>query len=182
MIVITDRQRVASIRGHAVFLVTRVVLVPITNHAEARHVIVDAARNDERSAPSTRRPSADSVDTTSGQGKSNAQGVAASVAQDVIQRGGKYGRFAAGWFSSRGWTAEGRRSQGMSVSEAPEIAVVPSDNAPDLEQNDRRPPSLLSKLLRTTEAFFSTGGFYFSYDIDLTRRLCPKAQPAEPQV
>ena len=38
-----------------------------------------------------------------------------SVAEDVIERKGQYGRFAERWFSKKGWTTEKRRTQGMSI-------------------------------------------------------------------
>lgn len=40
-----------------------------------------------------------------------------SVAEDVIERKGQYGRFADRWFSKKGWSIEKRRLQGMSTAE-----------------------------------------------------------------
>ena len=40
-----------------------------------------------------------------------------SVAEDVIGKKGAYGRFTRRWFSKKGWSAEGRRMQGMSSEE-----------------------------------------------------------------
>ena len=40
-----------------------------------------------------------------------------SVAEDVIRKKGAYGRFTGRWFSKKGWSAEGRRMQGMSSEE-----------------------------------------------------------------
>jgi hypothetical protein len=53
-----------------------------------------------------------------------------SVAADVIQRKGVYGRFADKWFSSKGWSADSRRTQGLSASEtlaAKNVESVPED-------------------------------------------------------
>ncbi len=40
-----------------------------------------------------------------------------SVAEDVIQKKGVYGRFANKWFSRKGWSADSRRTQGLSSEE-----------------------------------------------------------------
>jgi hypothetical protein len=40
-----------------------------------------------------------------------------SVAEDVIQRKGVYGRFADKWFSKKGWSADSRRTQGLTSAE-----------------------------------------------------------------
>lgn len=40
-----------------------------------------------------------------------------SVAEDVMQKRGMYGRFADKWFSKKGWSAESRRVQGLSSEE-----------------------------------------------------------------
>jgi hypothetical protein len=40
-----------------------------------------------------------------------------SVAADVMQRKGVYGRFADKWFSRKGWSADSRRTQGLSSPE-----------------------------------------------------------------
>jgi hypothetical protein len=40
-----------------------------------------------------------------------------SVAQDVITRKGFYGRFTNKWFSKGGWTADSRRTEGMTSEE-----------------------------------------------------------------
>jgi hypothetical protein len=40
-----------------------------------------------------------------------------SVAEDVMQRKGVYGRFADKWFSRKGWSADNRRLQGLSSEE-----------------------------------------------------------------
>ena len=40
-----------------------------------------------------------------------------SVAEDVMQKKGVYGRFADRWFSRKGWSTESRRTQGLSSEE-----------------------------------------------------------------
>jgi hypothetical protein len=67
-----------------------------------------------------------------------------SVAADVIQRKGVYGRFADKWFSSKGWSADSRRTQGLSASEtlaAKNVESVPEDphQAPTASTADALP-------------------------------------------
>ena len=128
-----------------------------------------------------------------------------SVAEDVIERKGQYGRFAESWFSKKGWTTEKRRTQGMSI-DGVERLETPNDQATGL--NDPRPQSPLvattfdgfesrdrtkdlerpnqaletdmsgsppanvtNKLLRTTRMLLESRSFFFSYELDITRRL-----------
>lgn len=123
---------------------------------------------------------------------------ATSIAKDVMSRRGSYGRFAQRWFSSSGWTLEQKRNMGLSQSEenvnamdgladpnipgdsktpaatkedipSPEAAGVP---VKDAEEEAQAPPSLLPKLLRTTQILFgSSNSYFFSYDYDITRSL-----------
>ena len=130
------------------------------------------------------------------------------VAEDVIEKKGQYGRFAERWFSKKGWTAEKRRAQGMSVdavqklgssdgqltalanpqSKSPLTAtlggVERSDQTADLEILNQALESgtsgnpsvtvtttLLPKLLRTTRMLLGSRSFFFSYELDITRRL-----------
>ena len=141
-----------------------------------------------------------------------------NVAEDVFEKKGQYGRFADRWFSKKGWTAEKRKTLGMSADESPNIP--PPDEKPNKEsaeqtntvsepkikspsmseasgsdttektntgssepeaahkpeQKDAVPPpnitnTLLPKLLRTTRMLLASKSFFFSYDMDITRRL-----------
>ena len=122
-----------------------------------------------------------------------------SVAEDVMSKKGQYGRFAEKWFSRKGWTADRRKTQGMStdsvsnqaagavkntVSGAAATAQALSQSAGNAvsslttvgSTHDTAMPSivtstLLPKLLRTSHMLLTSGGFFFSYDIDITRRL-----------
>lgn len=129
-----------------------------------------------------------------------------SVAEDVMQRKGVYGRFADRWFSKKGWKADKRRAQGMS-SDADLRKAMPkniesipredegplSPSRPDaLPVQDKDVPEpvspgeipkalsgykdsttvvLLPKILRTTNMYFASGNFFFSYDYDLSRGI-----------
>ncbi len=118
-----------------------------------------------------------------------------SVVEDVIGKKGQYGRFAERWFSRKGWTTEKRRAQGMSVdgderpgtssglsdpqSKAPSPATTldgaKSNHAGESNMPGNPPANvtntLLPKLLRTTRMLLGSGSFFFSYELDITRRL-----------
>ena len=104
-----------------------------------------------------------------------------NVARDVLGRKGQYGRFAEKWFSRKGWSVERRRVQGMSVDEQESSFSTLGDRSIDraagslpAEEFPYRTPktySLLPKLLRTTKLLFSSQSFFFSYDLDITRRV-----------
>lgn len=68
-----------------------------------------------------------------------------TVAEDVIQRKGVYGRFAEKWFSKKGWSADSRRTQGLSSQENLAAKDTPKnvDSLPKDEEN--RPTSPLAK-------------------------------------
>lgn len=117
-----------------------------------------------------------------------------SIAEDVMGKKGRYGRFASHWFSKTGWSAEKRSSQGMSSTEPGEVfpplapvtaatattatsfddgragdEVVPSSLAK--EGLNEQTSKLLPKLLRYTKMLFRGKHFYMSYDYDITRRF-----------
>ena len=96
----------------------------------------------------------------------------ASVAEDVIKKKGNFGRFAAGWFSKKGWSSGRAAAQGVSTDKAREDERVTDSARPTLAAKEAsRSLSLLPKLLRTTETLFCSQNMYFSYDWDLTRRI-----------
>ncbi|KUI58544.1 Phosphatidylinositide phosphatase SAC2 [Cytospora mali] len=123
---------------------------------------------------------------------------ATTFAKDVMSRHGSYGRFAQRWFSNSGWTLEQKRNMGLSQSEE-NVNVVDGDAVPntpgdtkapaatkedasspvaagvpvkDAKEEAQAPPSLLPKLLRTTQILFgSSNSYFFSYDYDITRSL-----------
>lgn len=112
-----------------------------------------------------------------------------SVAQDVIGRKGQYGRFAERWFSKKGWTVEKKRLQGMSAdagssgertkpsadntspSKADDSPAEQSNAETVVEEQSTVAIALLPKLLRTTRMLLGSKSFFFSYDLDITRRL-----------
>ncbi|KAF7532301.1 hypothetical protein G7054_g8054 [Neopestalotiopsis clavispora] len=115
-----------------------------------------------------------------------------SIAEDVIQRKGSYGRFAERWFSHRGWVQDQKRNMGISgtATQSSDIPVdtqakkqdkgekklsntVVAETASDKVANAvSTGESLIPKLLRMAHIWFGTSqSFYFSYDVDITRNL-----------
>jgi hypothetical protein len=122
-----------------------------------------------------------------------------SFTKNVIQDRGRYGRFAKKWFSRNGSNANVRRKQGLSSEESltpsqPEekldevpqgtetAATDPESNKND-SQADRATDAgeplkqasaietLTRRIERTARLYFSSSGFYFSYDLDLSKRF-----------
>ncbi|KAI0134141.1 SacI homology domain-containing protein [Xylariales sp. AK1849] len=118
-----------------------------------------------------------------------------SIAEDVIQRKGSYGRFAQRWFSHKGWVQDQKRNMGISDS-APQTQETPVDSKAKKQEGANKTlshtvvaetasqgvatavstgESLLPKLLRMAHIWFGTSrSFYFSYDVDITQNLCHK--------
>jgi hypothetical protein len=127
-----------------VYKITDVALIPLSSQAEADHAIASAREHvqrlrqakglgaDEYESESDSEDDAPSVtdsleeppaaaptevkDAVTGQrGPVDRR---TSVAEDVIQRKGMYGRFADKWFSTKGWKNDSRRTQGLSAADA----------------------------------------------------------------
>ncbi|OJD30859.1 uncharacterized protein BKCO1_5500035 [Diplodia corticola] len=154
LVAISRRELVAQVRGKPIYAITDVVLIPLASQADANNAIVqareslkrsrgsDASGHDsssesdtdsdtdtssdhltiDESLPDTPPPEAEKDATTATTGRRT------SVAQDVIGRKGVYGRFAQRWFSKKGWSAEGRRMQGMSSDE--DLSKKPESTSP----------------------------------------------------
>lgn len=111
------------------------------------------------------------------------------VAEDVISKKGQYGRFTERWFSKKGWSTEKRRAQGMSTdnTEKPrpnsvhEVLPTSHSGPEGLKSLDESAETdgpirysanaLMPKLLRTTRMLLESRSFFFSYDLDITRRV-----------
>jgi hypothetical protein len=115
-----------------------------------------------------------------------------NIARDVIANRGQYGRFAAQWFSKQGWggaksstatqpaTSEGHGESGRADSlpgatENGTAAKSSADTELDKDAEQVAATSSLTeaipKILRRTKMLLSSGGYFFSYEFDLTRRL-----------
>jgi hypothetical protein len=80
-----------------------------------------------------------------------------TVAADVIQRKGVYGRFAEKWFSSKGWSADSRRTQGLSSNDSSTAKNAPPKNVESVPEEDQHPTSLsTSDALPTNEELAPT--------------------------
>ncbi|KAJ4291746.1 hypothetical protein N0V90_009641 [Kalmusia sp. IMI 367209] len=142
LISICDREQVAQIRGKPIYKITDVALIPLSSQADADKAIISArehvqrhkkaqglgeddydSESEEEDAPSVTDSLEDVSPTSPSEVKdpvTGQQGPAdrrTSVAEDVMQRKGVYGRFADKWFSKKGWKADKRRTQGMSSDE-----------------------------------------------------------------
>ena len=219
LIIISGRQQVAQICGIPIYVITDVALVPLASQAEARKSVIqtkesikgghaesgnavsdsdvsdDEISDTTETTPSDDGPASPATASSVDEAPLNARPKAprrgsSNVVQDVIGRKGQYGRFAERWFSRKGWTAERRRAQGMSVDDQ-EFPLDPSTrpnkviqahhtsktSAPRAQATDPSDQSaantytLLPKLLRTTHLLLSSQSFFFSYDMDVTQRL-----------
>lgn len=226
LVTITGREEIANVRGFPIYVVTDVALTPCTSHTEANDAIRHTALQLRRAAVDKAPASADSdteseVDAASIRGRDDVsddpgviseteesgKGVdrhirSSSVAEDVFQRKGSYGRFAQQWFGNKGWIMGQQRNVGMSRTEqvrkeddtdGKRTATQPDpvdDKAlgktvisEDVEK-PRAPTageSLMPKLLRMAHIWFGTSrSFYFSYDLDITHSLASAPSPTAP--
>lgn len=159
LISISRRELVAQIRGKPIYSISEVALIPLSSQLDAEKAIVRARDSQRRhneqeledasSDSEFERHSEDERDdislpdeaspTSPLPGESSASKPSphkrgTSIARDVIQQKGIYGRFTQKWFSKGGWTAENRRKEGIrsedglssaSVDEQP-AAVIPA--------------------------------------------------------
>jgi SacI homology domain len=124
-------------------------------------------------------------------------GANSSVAQDVSQRKGQYGLYASQWFSSRGWSLTKKFPEVVASQMAPNLgyeSIQKTQPQPDeassrksednvtsseAERGQKMPYAaaikMLSKIVRTTKLLFTSRSFYFSYDINITKRLSSSA-------
>ncbi|KAF2864958.1 SacI domain-containing protein [Massariosphaeria phaeospora] len=133
LISICGREQVAEVRGKPIYKITDVALIPLSSQADADKAIVaasehaqrhiktqgntedDSASGSEDDAPSVTdslleesvSPLRDVTDPLTGQKTTRERRT--SVAEDVLQRKGLYGRFADKWFSTKGWSSDSRR-------------------------------------------------------------------------
>ncbi|KAJ8111179.1 hypothetical protein OPT61_g6166 [Boeremia exigua] len=168
LISICGREQVAQIRGKPIYKITDVALIPLASQSQADKAIVSTrehlhrhnkARTGEDDTDSESEDEAPSVtdslveetppsptevkDPITGQ-RSPAD-KRSSVAEDVMQKKGVYGRFANKWFSRKGWSAESRRTQGLSSEEDLAAKNVPK-NVDSTGPTEEADPSQSDKL------------------------------------
>lgn len=146
LIVISQRQQVAQIKGVPVYVITGVAFLPLSSLSEAEKAVAQAKETIQREFNTQKGQlwyESDTSDDSNEQTEddptwgtddhvlpspepstfptsrisSAGLGTNSSVAQDVISRRGQYGRFADRWFSKKGWSTERRRDLGMSAND-----------------------------------------------------------------
>lgn len=200
LIVITRREEVAQIQGKAVYAVRDVVLVPLKSQSEAEQTITsslatlkqnaDYHHDSETDVTDEETENAETHNIKDGDKPPEAQAVeppkgvlkrSTSVAKDVIQDRGKYGRFAASWLAKAGSNLSTRRKQGISsVEDLDSQPLGPKALGGDDASNAARGVSAIEtlsrRIQRTARLYFSSGGFYFSYDFNLSRSFGEKIE------
>lgn len=116
-----------------------------------------------------------------------------SVAEDVATRNVSFGKFASQWLSRQKWPAsKASANQDTTESTEPKPASKDDPLLEDLAKSKESKQSgeaedpkllvkpaasssttsnLLPRILKTTKMIFTSGSYFFSYDIDLTRRF-----------
>lgn len=157
-------------RGKPIYKITDVALIPLASQSEAdkaitstrerlhRHSKARATEDDtdsesEDDAPSVTDSLVEEAAHTPTEVKDPVTGQRgpadkrSSVAEDVMQKKGVYGRFADKWFSRKGWSAESRRTQGLSSEEELAAKSVPKNvdsTGPTEEADTSRPEDIPS--------------------------------------
>ncbi|KAI4633162.1 hypothetical protein J4E80_000525 [Alternaria sp. BMP 0032] len=165
LISISDREQVALIRGKPIYKITDVALIPLSSQADADKAIAatrdhlkrrnrapgledeDSDSDSEDGAPSVTDSLVEDSSSTPSEVKDSVTGQKGSaqrktsVAEDVIQRKGVYGRFADKWFSRKGWSADNRRLQGLSSEENLAAKNVPQNVDSGVPKEEEQPKS-----------------------------------------
>ncbi|CAE7031807.1 hypothetical protein PTNB73_05172 [Pyrenophora teres f. teres] len=159
LISISDREQVAQIRGRPIYKITDVALIPLSSQADADKAIT-ATRDHLRRRNKVPGLDDDGTDSESDDnapsmsdsiveesppennevkspvtGRTSSPHPKTSVAEDVMQRKGVYGRFADKWFSRKGWSADNRRLQGFSSEE--NLAAKNAASMPKAEEQPK---------------------------------------------
>ncbi|KAI4955238.1 hypothetical protein J4E91_001096 [Alternaria rosae] len=165
LISISDREQVATVRGKPIYKITDVALIPLSSQADADKAIAatrdhlkrrnrapgledeDSDSDSEDGAPSVTDSLVEDSSSTPSEVKDSVTGQKGSaqhktsVAEDVIQRKGVYGRFADKWFSRKGWSADNRRLQGLSSEENLAAKNVPQNVDSGVPKEEEQPKS-----------------------------------------
>ncbi|KAJ5131334.1 uncharacterized protein N7515_007373 [Penicillium bovifimosum] len=211
IISITQRQQVAQIQGHPIYTVTNVAIIPTTSQADASRAIAQAKKessqeeaafdssSDEDDLPDNETDTAEaeaeigSLPSSPTRSTPHARGNSvSSIAEDVLVKKVRFGRFAANWLSRRnlGLPRPGAlepdvpdspfdgasRSSGdasEAAHDAMEEVLAEGVEAQSKAENPKygQAAELLPKLLRYTKLLFASHNFSFAYDYDLTRSL-----------
>ncbi|KAF4231879.1 hypothetical protein CNMCM8980_001408 [Aspergillus fumigatiaffinis] len=211
LISITQRQQVAQIQGKPIYSITNVAIIPLSSQADASRAISQAKETllqGEAGVGETASEGSISDNETDGgepdinsepssptQEDSSTRDRRGSIAEDVIGKRVRFGRFAASWLSRKTLGLPGLRNVDQDTTERllgnekdletevqPPIAKLEKSTAvsdapgagADSPLESGKEPSdptveLLPKLLRYTRLICSSENFFFAYDYDLTR-------------
>lgn len=110
-----------------------------------------------------------------------------SFVKNVVQDKGKYGRFATKWFSRTGSQEVVRRQQGLprgDLTTEQEKSVDEALPGPEAERDGNQKEThtsqakaidhLTPRILKSARLYFSSSGFYFSYEHDISGSLAQK--------
>ncbi|KKK19570.1 hypothetical protein ARAM_007529 [Aspergillus rambellii] len=217
LITITQRQQVAQIQGKPIYTISNVAVIPTSSHADASRAIVQAKESilqgDENEQSDTASEDAEISDAETDEGATDistaptspvreithgrTHSVSSNIAEDVMGKRVRFGRFAANWLSRKTMGLPGLGTvemnadtasiplvefkEGNNAAAPPALAAstdgtkTPQEDGVVSKQDYGDPPTstqlveLLPKLLRYTKLIFSSRNFFFSYDYDLTR-------------
>jgi len=154
LISISGRLQVAQIWGKPIYVITEVAFIPLSSQSDADDAIAQTKSSPNKHSEDDNAGFSDTSDDEDhdptdhhdnvfdddnptrpntpdrplawkpGTPRS-AQKSSTSVAEDVFEKKGQYGRFADRWFSKKGWSIEKRRMQGMSTAERSESLYEP---------------------------------------------------------
>lgn len=208
LVSITQRQQVAQIQDRPIYAVTNVAIIPISSQADATRAITQARAESPQGEPDLDSDSGDdtfpdnvtdgaeteiaSAPTSPSREKFHTRGASvSSIAEDVIGKRVRFGRFAANWLSRKNLGLPRPGALEHDVPESPfddlptlsvddtetkdeatePIAPGPADKSQEDADQSRsdQTADLLPKLLRYTKLLFASHNFFFAYDYDLTR-------------
>lgn len=209
LVSITQRKQIAQIQGRPIYTVTNVAIIPVSSQADAARAIAQARKessqeeitiessSDEDDLPDNETDKAEaeaeigSVPGSPTRDISHGRGASvSSIAEDVLGKKVRFGRFAANWLSRKNLGLPRPGALEQEVPESPFDEV--SRSSGDLNEEQRDPVTditpeeplaqnegdqskssqaadLLPKLLRYTKLLFASHNFFFAYDYDLTR-------------
>ncbi|KAL4893736.1 SacI domain protein [Aspergillus ambiguus] len=212
LVPITQRQQVAQIQGKPIYTITDVAVIPTSSQVDASRAIAQAKENlaqgDITHDDATSEEGLSDADTEAGDTEVNSAPPSPvretfhsrgrsfnSIAEDVIGKKVRFGRFAANWLSRKtlGLPGLGTVNQDTSKVVAADDAEEDAERKLDsLDTNEPAPPAqteaaapepngewspsspmveFLPKLLRYTRLLFASHNFFFAYDYDLTRHM-----------
>lgn len=217
LISVTQRQQVAQIQGRPIYAVTKVAIIPVSSQADATRAIAQARKEVSQNDPDFdseseeedisdnategAEPEVGIAPTSPGHETFHARGISvSSIAEDVIGKRLRFGRFAANWLSRKNLGLPRPGALEQEVPESPFVDDSPrlSSDCPEVKDEAQataaaavpqaveeqsaaaRPRSVqaeesLPKLLRYTKLLFASRNFFFAYDYDLTRSFNAQA-------